>query len=74
MKALYCDICEKELVDPIVNKTYWHIKEYDVCEDCKDAIDFKLRPVVRGHFPFSQAWYEHEFMGLLEKGVQTHRP
>lgn len=71
MKALYCDICGKELENPITNRTYWHIKEFDVCEDCKEKIEFQLRPIIRNHFPYSQAWYENEFTGLLEKGATS---
>ena len=32
MKTLNCDICRKELVNPVTGMTYWHIREYDVCE------------------------------------------
>lgn len=71
MKALYCDICKNEINDPIAGRNYWHIKEYDVCEDCKDKVEFKLRPVLRNHFPFSQAWYENEFTRLLEEGAAS---
>ena len=64
MRTLHCDICRKELVNPISERTYWHIREYDVCEACK----------VRRHFPYSQDWYEHEFMAIVEKGVASRRP
>lgn len=37
MKTLNCDICRKELVNPVTGMNYWHIREYDVCEACKDA-------------------------------------
>ncbi|MBQ7612229.1 MAG: hypothetical protein IJU92_04060 [Spirochaetaceae bacterium] len=73
MKALYCDLCGKELVDQIAERTYWHIKEYDVCEDCKEKIEFKLRPLVRNHFPYSQAWFENEFVNLLEKTAASQQ-
>ncbi len=74
MKALYCDVCKKELVKPIKNRTYFHIREFDICEECKDAIDAKLRPVLRGHFPFSTEWYEQEVISFLEKGCAAGRP
>ena len=51
MKTLHCDICKKELVNPIAGRTYWHIREYDICEACKDAIEAKVRPMVRQHAP-----------------------
>ena len=74
MKTVNCDICRKELVNPVTGMTYWHIREYDVCEACKDAIEFKLKPIIRKHFPYSQDWYEHEFIALIEKGVAARRP
>lgn len=74
MKTLHCDICRNELVEPISGRNYWHIREYDLCEDCKDGIELKLRPIIRKHFPFSQDWYEHEFISVIEKGVAAKRP
>lgn len=74
MKTLYCDICQKELENPITNRTYFVIREFDVCESCKDAIDYRLRPVIRSHFPFSEEWYEQQVVGMIEKGISTGRP
>lgn len=74
MKTLYCDICQKELAEPVPSRNYFQIREYDVCEPCKDAIDSKLRPIVRNHFPFSTDWYEQQVIGLIEKGVSARRP
>ena len=74
MKTLHCDICKKELVNPMSGRTYWHIREYDVCEPCKDAIELNLRPVVRRHAPYSQDWYEDQLVSLIEKGVATRHP
>ena len=74
MKTLNCDVCRKELVNPVVGRTYWHIREYDVCEACKEAIEAKIRPMVRSHVPYSQAWYEDEFITLIEKGIAARHP
>jgi hypothetical protein len=74
MKTLYCDICRKALENPIAARTYFHIREYDVCEPCKDTIDGRLRPILRTHFPYSPEWYEQQLLGLIEKGVSTGRP
>ncbi len=73
MKTLNCDICGKELVKPVKERTYWHIREYDVCEDCKDKVEAKLRPILRNHYPFSQDWYENEFVSVIERGVSAGR-
>ncbi len=74
MKTLHCDICKKELVNPVAGRTYWHIREYDICEACKDAIEAKVRPIVRQHAPYSQDWYEDQLISLIEKGVAARHP
>jgi len=73
MKTLYCDICGQALEDPIPNRTYFPVREYDLCEPCKDAIDVRLKPIVRGHFPYSPEWYETELVGLIEKAAASGR-
>ncbi|MGP1593675.1 MAG: hypothetical protein ACTTH8_00255 [Treponema sp.] len=74
MKTLNCDICRKELAAPVVERTYWHIREYDICEACKDTIELKARAIIRQHIPYSQSWYEHEIISLIEKGIENRRP
>lgn len=74
MKTLNCDVCKKELVNPITGRTYWHIREYDICEACKDTIELKIRPLIRQRVPYSQDWYEHELIALIEKGMVARRP
>lgn len=71
MKALYCDMCKEELEQPIAGRTYWHISEFDVCEACKDGVEAKLRPILRENAPYTQGWYEEEFLGLIEEGVNS---
>ncbi len=73
MRALNCDICGKDLEGTVKGRDYWHIREFDVCENCKESMDSRLKPVVRKHFPYSQDWYEHEFVSLLEKCVASGR-
>ncbi len=73
MKAIYCDVCRKAIQDPVPTRNYWHIREYEVCDPCKEVLDSKLRPVVRGHFPYSKDWYEQQLMGLIQKSVSSGR-
>ena len=73
MKTLYCDICRKALENPLPAKNYFQVREFDVCEPCKDALDFKLRPILRNHFPYSAEWYEQQIISLIEKGVASGR-
>ena len=53
MKTLYCDVCKKPIEKPISEWTYYHVREYDICDPCKEKIDAKLRPVVRSKFPYT---------------------
>ncbi|MBO8450267.1 MAG: hypothetical protein IAA96_04090 [Spirochaetes bacterium] len=73
MKSLYCDICKKEISEPVAGRNYFHIREFDICEPCKDAVDARLRPVLRGHYPFSTDWYEQEVISFIEKGCASGR-
>ena len=74
MKTLNCDICRKTLENPVPTRTYFQIREFDVCEPCKDVLDGKLRPVLRNHFPYSAEWVEQQIVTLIEKGISTGRP
>ncbi|HNQ97750.1 MAG: hypothetical protein JW875_08175 [Spirochaetales bacterium] len=73
MKSLYCDICKNEIENPISERTCFHIKEYDICEACHDALFARLRPTVRSHFPYSSEWYEQQFTALVERSMATSR-
>ncbi len=73
MKTLYCDVCKGEIENPIPGRTCYFVKEFDICDDCKETIDARLRPVVRSHFPYSAEWYEQQVMALVERGVATSR-
>ncbi len=73
MRSLNCDVCSKNLEEGVSNRDYWHFQEFDVCEACKEKVEARLRPLVRSHFPYSQDWFEHEFMVLVEKAVSTGR-
>ena len=66
MKTLICDVCKKKLENPVSGRNYWHIKEKDICEPCKDALEWRLRPVVRSHYPYDTEWYERVVMGMIE--------
>lgn len=74
MKSLYCDVCKHEIEEPVVTRNYYYIREYDLCEACKDTIDARLKPIVKSHAPFSAEWYEQQVMSFIEKGVATSKP
>lgn len=74
MKSLYCDICKEEIPEPVKGRNYFHIREYDLCEPCKEAIEAKLRPVLRERSPFATEWYEDEMISFIEQGCESGHP
>ena len=70
MKTLTCDICDSVLKDPVVGRTYFHLAHRDVCESCRDKLEFLIKPVVRARTPFSYEWYTKLFQDNIEKAIQ----
>lgn len=73
MRALYCDVCRKEIEKPVSNLNYFHIREFDICEPCKDGLDARLKPAVRAHNPYSQEWYENQLISTIQKGIAAKK-
>ncbi|HAE23031.1 MAG TPA: hypothetical protein DCG47_12000 [Spirochaetaceae bacterium] len=73
MKQLFCDICKKEVVDPVPGRTFFHIREFDLCEPCRDDLDAAVKMTVRTKKPFDFAWYEKLRYDLLQTGAKSNR-
>jgi hypothetical protein len=73
MKTLICDVCKKSIQTPIHERNYFHIKHWDVCESCKDNLEFLMKPTVRGKKPFNYDWYERLISDSLSKAVSKGR-
>lgn len=73
MKHLYCDVCKKEVVDPITDRTYFHIRQFDICEGCRDDLEAAVKYQVRAKKPFDFLWYQKLRLDLLESGVKSNR-
>jgi hypothetical protein len=69
MKSLICDVCKKPIHSPIKNRNYFHIENRDLCEPCKDQLEYTLKPVVRAKHPFNYGWYERLMMDSIEKAI-----
>ena len=69
MKTLACDICETILQSPIPGRTYFHLAHRDICESCRDKLDYLIKPVVRAKSPFSYEWYTKLFIDNMEKSI-----
>lgn len=73
MKTIFCDICKKGIEDPVAEWNYHHIREYDVCDPCKEKLDAKLRPLVRDHFPYSYEWHQDQIVNAIKKTASTSK-
>jgi len=73
MKHLFCDVCKKEVVDPIPSRTFFHIREFDLCETCRDDLEAAVKNTVRTKKPFDFAWYDKLRVDLIEDGVKKNK-
>lgn len=73
MKTLFCDICKKGIEEPIAERNYYHIREYDICDPCKEKLEANLRPLVRSHFPYSYKWHEEQIVSAIKKSTSKSK-
>ncbi|GAB1432735.1 hypothetical protein MASR2M29_13600 [Spirochaetota bacterium] len=73
MKQLFCDICKKEVVDPIPTRTYFHVREFDLCESCKDDLEAAVKYTVRAKKPFDFAWFDKLRVDIIHDGVRKNK-
>ena len=70
MKTLTCDVCRKKLEDPVTGRNYFHLAHRDICETCKDGLEFQIKNTVRTKEPFAYDWYNKLVQDSIEKAVQ----
>lgn len=73
MKHLFCDVCKKEVIDPIPTRTFFHIREYDLCEECRDDLEAAVKQTVRGKKPFDFAWFDKLRIDLIQEGMKKNK-
>jgi hypothetical protein len=56
--------------DPVVGRSYFYIAHRDLCEPCKDELEFNIKPTVRTKDPFSYEWYDKLVQESIEKAIQ----
>ena len=69
MKTLYCDVCNNVIQSPTPDRNYFHIVNRDVCESCRDKLEFLIKPTVRAKSPFSYEWFGKMFLDNMEKAI-----
>ena len=70
MKTLNCDVCGIVLKDPVPGRTYYHIVHRDICESCREKVEFQIKPTVRSKQPFTYDWYHKLMLDSIEKAIQ----
>jgi hypothetical protein len=70
MKVLYCDVCKDAIENPIAERNYFHITDFDICEPCKDNLERAAKPTMRAKKPFDYRWYGDLTLNLLREGRQ----
>jgi len=73
MKHLFCDVCKKEVLDPYPSRTFFHIREFDLCEACRDDLEVAVKNTVRNKKPFDFMWYDKLRVDLIQEGIKKNR-
>ena len=69
MQTITCDVCRKKVDNPINDRTFFYVAQFNVCEACKDNLEFQIKPTVRTKNPFSYEWYGKLIQDSLTKSV-----
>ena len=70
MKTLTCDVCQSIIQSPVSGRNYFHLAHRDLCESCREKLEFLVRPTVRTKSPFSYSWFTKFYQECIEKAIQ----
>ncbi len=73
MQFIHCDICKKQIPNPISGRTIFYHREFALCEACKDDLDAAIKQTVRTKVPFDFSWYEKLRIDLLQEGAKKNK-
>jgi len=73
MEHIYCDVCKKEVHNPVPEISFFGFAHISTCENCRDDLNAALKYTVREKSPFNFAWYDDLRMQLLKQGMQKGR-
>lgn len=69
MKQLFCDVCRREVADPIPGRSFFFQAQYDLCEDCRDDLEKAMKYTVRTKKPFDSGWYDSLVLDTIKAGI-----
>jgi hypothetical protein len=70
MEVNYCDVCKKPIENPIPTRSIFRVADIDICEPCKDDLEFAMKYTLRQKQPFDYSWYDELQMRILKEGIQ----
>ncbi|WP_461246972.1 hypothetical protein, partial [Treponema sp. R6D11] len=70
---VYCDVCKKKMDNPITDKTFFYYANFSVCEECKDKLEYQVKPQVRAKEPFSMDWYQKVMVDTFTRAASRGR-
>jgi len=73
MISVYCDVCKKKMDNPITDKTFFYYANFSVCEECKDKLEYQVKPQVRAKEPFSMDWYQNLMRDTFSRAASRGR-
>lgn len=73
MQHIYCDVCKKEIADPVPDVSVFPFAHFAVCESCRDDLHVAMKQTVREKSPFDFSWYDDLQMQILKQGVLKGR-
>jgi len=59
--------------NPITDKTFFYYANFSICEECKDKVEYSVKPQVRAKDPFAMDWYEKTVRDAFGKAAQRGR-
>jgi len=70
MVTITCDVCKKKVEDFNPGRNFFYYSNFSVCEDCKDSLEYQIKPQVRAKEPYTFDWYDKVLHDTFGKAVQ----
>ncbi len=70
MEHTYCDVCKKEVENPVPEVNFFQFAHIDMCETCRNNLEVAVMKTVREKSPFSFEWYDDLRMQVVKQGIQ----
>ena len=69
MRLIYCDVCRNQITEEIIDRTVFMIGHYEICENCKNLLEEKIKTAVKEKKPFGYGWFDNLILDTLDKAA-----